>query len=163
MRLIVLSGLNHVALRLNNIYGPGEEKKGHMKSIPSRFLQDAQENQLITVWSTEMDGQRRIPARDFLHVRDLVAIVDALIHVPEWKFRLMDVGTGKPNSFMQVAEIIQELAKCRIEVIQVPPHISLDHYQLFTRADTSNLLSLVPGFEFTTLKDGLVKMIDSVS
>lgn len=149
-----------LALRLNNVYGPGEEQKGRMKSIPSRFIEDARNSNLITVWSQVTNLKQNIPSRDFIYVDDLVQIIHILLRELKWDRKVIDVGTGNSTSFIKIAEIIADCLGCDVEITPIPTDINLSYYQLYTCADTRDLFRLIPDLEFSSLENNLTKMIE---
>jgi ADP-L-glycero-D-manno-heptose 6-epimerase len=98
------------------------------------------------------DGGQR---RDFIYVRDCVAVVQWLLGRPEVN-GLYNLGTGSARSFADLARALFEALqrRARIEYIDMPPSIR-DHYQYFTEASMERLRRAGYGEPFTSLEEGV--------
>jgi len=137
-----------VVLRLFNVYGSDEVKKAEMMSIPSRFIIDGITRRKVQIWnSKEITGQ----SRDFIYVRDIAEIVLRILEQHPWNEVLMDVGTGDPWSFEKVASLVSAKNSSLIEHVNFPHLINPANYQVFTRANTTNLEKVIGKFVFSRL------------
>lgn len=93
-------------LRFFNVYGPGLNKDSG--SIMYNFLHDNP----ITIYG---DGEQ---TRDYIHVRDLVAIIIDAIK-KKWDGKTVDVGTGQAYTANYVAGLFAHFRQVPIE--HVPP------------------------------------------
>lgn len=148
-----------LVLRLNNIYGLGEEKKGSMASIPFQFVQSAKYSGLIEIWTTQTDGKLKIPSRDFLNVEDLCSIISMYINKSNWTLKTIDVGTGRSISYQSIAEMISAKVACEVKFIELPGHVSAKNYQFYTKANIEWLIEDSPNYPFTPLEIGLQELI----
>ncbi|MFW6384784.1 MAG: NAD-dependent epimerase/dehydratase family protein [Halodesulfurarchaeum sp.] len=139
-----LYGLETVALRYFNVYGP-RQSAGHYSGVISTFLEQARAEQPITVHG---DGSQ---TRDFVHVSDVVranVLAAETDHVGE----AFNVGTGEETSVEELAVTIQELSETTADVVYTQPRPG-DIER--SRADVSEAESKL-GFRSTvSLEDGL--------
>lgn len=105
-----LFGLETVIFRYFNVYGPREPLKGPYAPVVGLFLRQKKAGEPLTIVG---DGQQR---RDFTHVVDIVsANIKAMQHKNcEWddiSGRLFNVGTGRNNSVIELAQMISDTVK----------------------------------------------------
>lgn len=137
-----------IILRLFNVYGSDELRKAEMMSIPSRFIIDGILRRKVQIWNSKLiTGQ----SRDFIYVRDVAEIVFKILGQHPWNEALMDVGTGDPWSFEKVASLVSAKNSSLIERVDFPDSINPVNYQVFTRANTSNLEKVIGKFAFSRL------------
>jgi ADP-L-glycero-D-manno-heptose 6-epimerase len=121
-------GATTQVFRYFNVYGPeGEEHKGNQASPYAQFKQQAEENKKIRVF----EGSDRF-LRDFVPVSK---IVDTHLKFLDMKESgVWNIGTGKPRSFMDVAQ------EFNVPIETIPmPEILKDSYQKYTCADITKL------------------------
>ena len=134
-------------LRLFNIFGKLEERKGSMSSIIWRFINDAIKHRKIVIFEREgrpLGSQ----SRDFVFVEDLIRFVNILIKKNEG-IGTLNFGTGFSHTFNEVAELVA--SKCtglEIKSTELPSEFSTN-YQWYTKADTFNFRQRYPDFVFT--------------
>jgi ADP-L-glycero-D-manno-heptose 6-epimerase len=118
--------------RYFNVYGPeGEEHKGKQASPYAQFKRQAEETGRIQVF----EGSDRF-LRDFVPVSKIVETHLKFLTVKE--SGIWNVGTGKPQSFMTVAE------KFGVPITTIPmPDILRDSYQKYTCADMTRYTTTV--------------------
>ncbi len=126
-----------VGFRYFNVYGPREQHKGSMASVAFHLNQQilAGENpKLFGAYDNYVAGGQ---LRDFIHVDDI-----AKVNLWAWQAGISGIynlGTGKAQSFREVAEaVIAYHGKGKIEYIDFPEHLK-GRYQSFTQADMSDL------------------------
>ena len=138
--------------RYFNVYGLGESKKGDQASPVSKFLKQAQSGDEITIFE-----------KSEKYKRDFVCVDD----VCEMHFRMLgkdvsgvfNVGTGKPISFKDVAEIVANNFHSLIKEIPMPKKL-VGQYQKFTKADNSKLLDIVGDYEWKGVKEYVEETVD---
>ncbi len=142
LRKTVSQGL--VILRPPVIYGPGD-----MAAYgPSGFVQSAFVNGEIVLWG---DGSEM---REFIFVDDLVAVVEKMLF-SEYQ-GVLNVASGQSYSYQEILKCIEEKTKQSLRLRskeRTQPQVN--HY-----FDNRQLLELLPGFRFTSLSEGVQKMID---
>jgi CDP-paratose synthetase len=100
------SGLGFVNLRLEHIYGPGDDPSKFVTSIVRQCLEHAESIPLT-------EGEQW---RDFIHVDDVVAgILQVLRTLPQQSpgWREYDLGSGQPVRIRQLVETIHRLCDSR--------------------------------------------------
>jgi UDP-glucose 4-epimerase len=96
-------GIETVALRFSNVYGPRSFHKG---SVIALFMKQLLHSKPLVIYG---DGEQ---TRDFLYVRDLAEAICACVS-PEVEGiggEVFQIATGRETSVNQVAAIIKELA-----------------------------------------------------
>ncbi|MFC5973896.1 NAD-dependent epimerase/dehydratase family protein [Halomarina salina] len=139
-----LYGLETVALRYFNVYGP-RQAGGEYSGVITTFLEQACAGQDITV---EGDGSQ---IRDFVHVSDIVR-ANLLAATTDEVGEAYNIGTGRSVSILELAELIRDLSGSRSEIVHVDERPGDIHA---SRADISKAKASL-GFEPTvTLREGL--------
>jgi UDP-glucose 4-epimerase len=95
-----LYGLETVALRYFNVYGPGQS--GEYAGVISAFLEQARNGEPITVHG---DGEQ---TRDFVHVDDVVR-ANRLAAGTDDVGAAYNVGTGESVRIIRLAELVKEI------------------------------------------------------
>ena len=139
--------------RYFNVYGLGEDKKGKQASPVSKFIKQAQKN-----------GEIKIFEKSEKYKRDFVSVDD----VCEMHYKLLtndasgifNIGTGKPISFKDVAEIIKENSNSEIEEIPMPKELK-GQYQKFTKADISKLNEIIGDYKWKSVSEYVEENIDA--
>jgi len=139
-----------VGLKFFNVYGPGEYFKDKTSSMVIQLG-----HQILNGYAPKLfEGSDKI-LRDFIFIED---VVQANIRACESKSNgVYNVGTGKPRSFQDIANILQRELRCDYgtEYFKNP----YTGYQMHTQADIS--LS-EKNFNFTpeiSLEEGIKKYI----
>lgn len=124
-----------IGLRLFNVYGPGEEHKGNMKSVPSVFIDSATRNSEIEIFGVERNFELITASRDFIHVHEVVALIMIIAdNFNNLAGRILDVGTSTSTSLLDLAKKVKEiLPKTQIRIRPFP--FNHKSYQLFTCAN----------------------------
>jgi len=126
--------------RYFNVYGDGEEHKGNQASPISKFRQ--QETIKLFEGSTKY-------FRDFICVTDVCRVhVDFIKSVK--KSGIFNVGTGKPYSFQQVADLISS----KQEHIPIPEEVKYS-YQELTCSDNTKLESVLGPQKWISIEEFL--------
>lgn len=105
-------GLDVVALRYFNIYGP--RQTGQYSGVISAFLDQARSGDPITV---EGDGDQ---TRDFVHVDDIVR-ANRLAATTDETGTAYNVGTGSSVTIRELAEIIRDVTDADVPIKHVDP------------------------------------------
>lgn len=106
-------GLDAVALRYFNVYGP-RQSGGQYSGVISAFIDQARSGGPITV---EGDGEQ---TRDFIHVDDVVDanLRAATIDSAETAF---NVGTGTSVTINELAETVRDIVDANVPITHVDP------------------------------------------
>jgi UDP-glucose 4-epimerase len=127
-------------LRLTAIYGAGDT---HNSYGPNRFLRQALADGRIALFG---GGEE---TRDHLHVDAAVDLILAV--VSQGSTGLINLATGKSESFYAVAQMIAARAGRPVEIAPSPRQNPATHRQF----DTTNLLRAFPDARFKPLAEGL--------
>ena len=134
-------------LRLFNIFGKLEERKGSMSSIIWRFINDAIKHRKIVIFEREGHSLGS-QSRDFVFVEDLIRFVKILIDKNEGVGTL-NFGTGFSHTFNEIAELVaSKFTGLEIKSTELPTEFSTN-YQWYTKSDTFNFRQRYPDFIFT--------------
>jgi ADP-L-glycero-D-manno-heptose 6-epimerase len=151
-------------LKFFNVYGPNETHKGVMQSLVSKIFPTVKAGETVTLFKSHNprypDGGQQ---RDFIYVKDCVAVVNWLLGHPETS-GLFNVGTGTARSFLDLVRAVCAAAGStpNIQFIDTPDELR-SQYQYFTRADMTKLRRA--GFEasFYPLEDGVRDYLEQLS
>ena len=141
-------GVNHNIIvqgfRYFNVYGPLEEHKRNQASPVTKFIKQAKESKVISLF----EGSNSY-LRDFIFVGDCCEAHKQLLEnkTPG----IYNIGTGKPTSFQNIAELIAKKYDATIQYIKMPANMQ-NQYQKYTCADTSKL-STVADIKFTSVEE----------
>ncbi|NGM70326.1 SDR family oxidoreductase [Natronolimnobius sp. AArcel1] len=137
-------GLEVVALRYFNVFGPGQVA-GPYSGVISIFLEQALAGESITV---EGDGSQ---TRDFVYIDDVVQ-ANCLAATSATSGHAFNIGTGQAVTIREVAEQIQEQTGTDAAIVHTEPRAGdIDH----SRADISAAKAAL-GYEPTvSFEDGL--------
>ncbi|MGH8124279.1 MAG: NAD-dependent epimerase/dehydratase family protein [Rhodanobacteraceae bacterium] len=127
-------------LKFFNVYGPNEYHKGDMRSVVARYYATAAAGEEVGLFKSYRadvaDGQQK---RDFVYVKDCVAVILWLLDHPEVS-GTFNVGTGEARSFADLigALFIATGRPPRIRYRDMPESMR-EHYQYFTQARVTRL------------------------
>jgi len=129
-------------LKFSNVFGPNEYHKGGMRSMVIRAFEQIMETGTVKLFrSYKEDYEDGEQMRDFIYVKDAVAIIMHLLDNPEVN-GLYNVGSGKAETWNAlVGAVFKALnKKPSIEYIDMPDHL-VDQYQYYTKSDMAKLQS----------------------
>ena len=145
-----------VGLKFFNVYGPNEGHKGAMQSLVSKLEPIVRAGGMVTLFKSHdpryRDGEQ---LRDFVYVKDCVAVVNWLLHNPEVN-GLFNVGTGAARSFLDLVGAVCAAVgrKANIRFVDIPDELRAQ-YQYFTRADIGKLRTAGFTAPFYSLEHGV--------
>jgi ADP-L-glycero-D-manno-heptose 6-epimerase len=147
-------------LKFFNVFGPNEYHKGKMMSVLARVFDGAKAGEPVRLFRSHRDGiadgdQRR----DFIYVKDAVAVVRWLLETPRAN-GIFNVGTGTARSFkdMMVAMFAALGRPANISYIGMPENIR-GQYQYFTQASADNLRRAGYNAGFTPLEEAVADYV----
>lgn len=141
------NGLDFVALRYFNVYGPRQHYKGAYAQIVPKWIDKVLANEPLTILG---DGSQTM---DMTYVTD-VAHANILALKANVGSRFINVGTGKSTSVKQVAEIIMNMVQYKLPVEYIPNDINLVKNRRCSTEKAKNLL----GFEAqVSVEEGIRK------
>jgi ADP-L-glycero-D-manno-heptose 6-epimerase len=145
-------------LKFFNVFGPGESHKGRMASAVYHLTRQALAGQPLRLFRSLRedipDGHQK---RDFIYIDDVVRVVTYAITHPELN-GMVNVGTGRAHSFLDVVEAIEKAMHRPLiyGFIDLPENIA-SGYQYFSEADVTTLREL--HFDFTPLVQGVANYV----
>lgn len=148
---------HYYGLKFFNVYGPNENHKGRMASVIFHtFHQVSRTGAMKLFRSHNPDFADGHQSRDFIYVKDLVAVNHWLMeHLPE-PSGLYNLGTGTARTFLDLATTtFHAMGRTPdISFIDTPADIR-DKYQYFTEADMNKLRQAGYSAPFTSLEEGV--------
>lgn len=136
-------GLQTVALRYFNVYGPNMDPEGAYALAIAKFLKLRSEGKPITIWG---DGMQ---TRDFTHVRDVVeANILAAKSEKVGKGEVLNIGAGRNVSVNDLAAMIGG------EVVFEPAKLEPKH----ALADNKKAKALLSWEPKVTLEEGIAEL-----
>src|SRR5580698_7036170 len=104
-------GLETVALRFFNVYGPRQDPSSAYSGILSLFMKHLIAHTQPTIWG---DGEQ---SRDFTYVEDVAALCLKAASAPGVAGKMYNAGNGGRYSLNAVWDLLQ-----KIEGVSLPPH-----------------------------------------
>jgi ADP-L-glycero-D-manno-heptose 6-epimerase len=143
-------------LKFFNVYGPNETHKGVMQSVVTKMDPVVRAGGTVTLFRSHDprygDGGQ---LRDFVYVKDCVAVVTWLLRNPATS-GLFNVGTGAARSFLDLVGAVGTAVGCapNVRFVDTPTELRAQ-YQYFTRADIRKLRAAGFDAPFYSLEDGV--------
>jgi ADP-L-glycero-D-manno-heptose 6-epimerase len=94
-------GNNFTSLRFFNIYGPGENIKGNMSSIPFNIYNSKK----FGIFSQSKENHVS-PIRDFIHIEDIISA--CLVAMNNNDYGIFDVGTSTPIGYDKICDLYKK-------------------------------------------------------
>ena len=140
-------GLEAVALRYFNVFGPGQNPNSAYAAVIAKFMQLAAENKPLGI---DWDG---LQSRDFVSVKDVVQanLLAATKGVPG---EIYNVASGRTYTLLELADTIEKVSGRKLERVSRPKRPGDVHE---SSADISKIAAL--GYKpSVTLEEGLREM-----
>lgn len=93
-------GVDAVALRLFNVFGPGQALSNPYTGVLANFASRLANGQRPMIFE---DGEQQ---RDFVHVRDVARAFRLALEHPEARGQVINIGGGEPYAIREVAELL---------------------------------------------------------
>jgi UDP-glucose 4-epimerase len=143
-------GLNAIALRFFNIYGPRQDNR----MVVPRFIEQALRNEDITVFGS---GNQ---TRDFTYVDDAVEASIALAEKASG-FGIYNIANEAEVTIKDLADVIKKLTKSDSKIIYINAPSKRYDYEVGRRYGSSSKLYQKTNFKPNTgLEDGLKKILE---
>lgn len=147
-------GLAGTAFRFFNIYGPRQDPSSPYSGVISIFVERLRHQQGVTLFG---DGQQ---TRDFVYVGDLVGILYAALLRSELAGAVLNVGTGKQQSLLDLLSYLEAMSGRKIPRTHAPARIGdIVH----SRADVARLRAAMGAVPQTPLAEGLKALLQSLN
>jgi ADP-L-glycero-D-manno-heptose 6-epimerase len=150
-------------LKFFNVYGPNEGHKGDMQSVVSKTYPVVKAGGTVQLFRSHHPAYRDGgQLRDFVYVKDCVAVVSWLLQNPTVS-GLFNVGTGAARSFLDLVNAVGAAVgrAPNIRFVDTPVELR-DKYQYFTQADISKLRAAGFGQPFHSLEKGVLDYVQAV-
>lgn len=144
-------GLEGVALRFGNVYGPGSS---HKNSVVARFVRRAMAGEPLEIYG---DGRQ---TRDYIFIRDLVAAIRLAATTPGVGGKVFQIATGCETTVNELAEMLIPILASRGFDAQVRHAAPLPGEIRRNFADTSRARELLGWSPRTALAKGLEETVD---
>ncbi|MFB3776816.1 MAG: SDR family oxidoreductase [Bryobacteraceae bacterium] len=127
-------GLETVALRYFNVYGPRQDPSSPYSGVISVFIKSLTERTPPTIYG---DGEQ---SRDFTFVEDVVSLTLKAACTPGIAGRMYNAGNGNRYTLNQVWEVLQAIDGVKIPALYGPPRAGdVRHSQADTAAAARDL------------------------
>ena len=144
-------GLETVALRYFNIFGPRQNPNSPYSAVIPRFISAGLNGHPPTI---NGDGEQ---SRDFTYVENAVHANLLACHAGSAAGTIFNIGCGEQTSINQLAALIGELMELDIKPVYAPPRVGDVRH---SRADIRKAQRLLGYQPCVSLKAGLRKTID---
>ena len=144
-------GIETVALRYFNIFGPRQNPKSPYSAVIPRFISAGLNRRPPTI---EGDGEQ---SRDFTYVENAVHANLLACHAEGAAGTVFNIGCGEQTSINRLAALIGELTEFDIKPVYAPPRVGDVRH---SRADISKAQRLLGYHPCVKLKAGLRNTID---
>ncbi len=144
-----------IGCKFSNVYGPGEQHKGDMRSVVIRcFEQITAEGKMRLFKSYKPEYADGEQLRDFLYVKDAVDMVWHLFKTKSCG--IYNIGSGRAESWNSLAKAAFEALnkEINIEYIEMPESLR-DRYQYYTCANMEKFRKTGYTKEATSLADSV--------
>lgn len=140
-------GTKVIGLRYFNIFGRGQT--GSYAGVITQFIRKISKKEELRIFG---DGKQ---VRDFIHVTD-IAKANLVAMQSEIKFGFFNIGTGKPTTINDLANIMIEVSGKKLNVKHEEP---LDGDVRMSLADTQKTENMLHWKYEIELKEGLKELI----
>lgn len=148
----VAYGMSAVIVRPFNIYSPRADPDSPYSGVISKFVHRAKNGEALVI---EGDGSQ---TRDFVHVSDVVRMVDMAVKKSASIGGIFNCGTGVGHSISELAEQVISLSGGDSKVEHAPPRMGDIRH---SRADIRLAERLLGYFPKKNLSDGLKELLFS--
>lgn len=145
-----------VGLKFFNVFGPNEMHKGFMMSPVPKFYNEIKKEKKLKLFKSHnalfKDGMQ---SRDFIYVKDCIKIILWFIKNKN-KTGIFNIGTGKSESFLKLAEIIFRLMNYEKKIEFIPTPLKIRNgYQYLTKANIKSLRNIGYKNKFESLESSV--------
>lgn len=139
-----------------NVFGPGEDHKGDMRSVVNKAFRQIHETGRLELFKSHRpdyaDGRQE---RDFVYVEDAVAVTLFFLDHPGVS-GIFNGGTGRTRTWLDLAHAVFKALNREPVIDFVPmPETIRDRYQYYTLADIRKLRAAGYAAAFASLEDAV--------
>jgi UDP-glucose 4-epimerase len=109
-----LWGIETVALRVFNAYGPGQHLPASHPPVIPNFLRQATRGGSLVIHGEGLQ------TRDYVYVDDVVSAMIAASTAPGIDNQVINIGSGKETSLRELVRVVMEVSGTKTEVIHNP-------------------------------------------
>ncbi|MBI2898079.1 MAG: SDR family oxidoreductase [Deltaproteobacteria bacterium] len=146
-----LFGLETVALRYFNVFGPRQDPKSDYAAVIPRFIMKIQRGEAPTIFG---DGEQ---TRDFCFIENVVQANLAACTAPAAAGHVMNIGGGKRISLNQLVETICQITGKTCEAVYTAPRPGDVRHSLADVGRARELIGYEPRFDVT---EGLRRTVE---
>ena len=150
-------------LKFFNVYGPGEDHKGNMRSLITKMLPVIRKGGSIELFKS-YDPQYADGAqlRDFIYIDDVVSVVEWILDTPLVS-GLFNVGSGVARTWNDVVRVsANSLGRpARIKYVDMPIQLR-KQYQYFTQAPLDKLRAAGWAGRPASLEEGIARYVEAI-
>ncbi len=156
LMLCAAYGMEGVALRLFNVFGPGQQLSNPYTGVLAIFSGRLLNGQPPSIFE---DGAQR---RDFVHVSDVARAFRLAMEAPEAVGQAINIGSGRSHSVLEVAQLLgRAMGREELEPLILNRSRSGDIRHCF--ADIGKAKKLLDYDPRLRLEDGLEELVQWVS
>ncbi len=144
--------MRFIALRLQNVYGPGQSLRNPYTGILSIFTNTLKQGGSIDIFE---DG---LESRDFIYVEDVAKAFRLALALPNTPNNIINVGTGERHTIKHIVDLLQKKMGVTDRFNISGRFRPGDIRHCF--ADVSRMHDVLGLRELTNLRDGLSKTVD---
>ncbi|MHA1568961.1 MAG: SDR family oxidoreductase [Alphaproteobacteria bacterium] len=141
-----LYGMDTLALRYFNVYGPRQDPKSPYAAVIPLFINALRDDHRPTVFG---DGRQ---TRDFVYVADVVQANLAALEVPDPMGRVVNVAGGRQTSLLDLLAVLERIFQHKAEPLFADPRPGDVRHSVAAIEAARELLGYAPA---TSLEDGL--------
>ncbi len=145
-------GIDTIALRFGNVYGPGSI---HKSSVVAKFIRQAVEGEALEIYG---DGSQ---TRDFIYIDDLIDVILLAAAAPDVGGEIFQVASNRETTVAEMADrllrILEEKGVERVRVINTEVRVG-DVKRNYS--DTSKARRMLGWRPRVDLEEGLARTID---
>lgn len=140
-------------LRLQNVYGAGQSLNNPYTGVLSIFCQQLLDGKILNIFE---DGEI---VRDFINVSDVVAAFVALCEIDVLPNAIVDIGSGKPDTILSVANMMTEIMGFQDVRTQITGQFRTGdiRYAVADISDAKEILGWVPRVR---LREGISELVE---
>jgi dTDP-L-rhamnose 4-epimerase len=143
--------IKSVALRFQNVFGPGQSLSNPYTGIISIFSNQMRQDLPINIYE---DGQE---TRDFVFIKDVVNACTEAMNI-EKDAIIVNIGSGKATKVIDLAKTLKELWRSRSEITVIGDSRVGDIRHHW--ADLTLLNTVYPQLKTTSLEEGLKEFVE---
>lgn len=140
-------------LRLQNVYGAGQSLNNPYTGVLSIFCRQIQEGKVLSIYE---DGEI---TRDFVEVSDVVAAFAAMGQAERMPDAVLDIGSGRGATILQVARLLLELLGAPGDRLRISGEFRPGDIR-HAVADTGPARAALGWAPAVTLEQGLARLAD---